>query len=186
MTRDDLRGIVTGITDEQLKKILDINSSDIGKTKLDADGLKAELEEANKKVLDMETELGALKESQCEAEKMREKIDELQKVIDDRKVQDEKQMHDAAVKSRFDAVVGEAKFLNDFTKDGVFAQFQTAIAKEENCGRDDKELFGEIVGGGENLFVQQRGIPSVVASTAGFGGEFENGEIREIMGLPAQ
>ena len=174
MTRDDLRGIVEGITDEQLKKILDINSADIGKAKLDADGLKAELEEANKKVLDMETELGTLRESQCEAEEMKGKINELQKVIDDRKVQDEKQLHDAAVKSRFDAVVGEAKFLNDFTKDGVFAQFQAAIANEENCDRDD------------NLFIQPRGIPSVVASTTGFGGEFENGEIREIMGLPVQ
>lgn len=186
MTRDDLRGIVEGITDEQLKKILDINSADIGKAKLDADGLKAELEEANKKVLDMETELGTLRESQCEAEEMKGKINELQKVIDDRKVQDEKQLHDAAVKSRFDAVVGEAKFLNDFTKDGVFAQFQAAIANEENCDRDDKELFGEIVGDAENLFIQPRGIPSVVASTTGFGGEFENGEIREIMGLPVQ
>ncbi len=33
MTREDLRGIIEGITDEQLKKVLDINSSDIRKVK---------------------------------------------------------------------------------------------------------------------------------------------------------
>lgn len=186
MTRDDLRGIVTGITDEQLKKILDINSADIGKAKLDTDGLKAELEEANKKVMDMETELGALRESQCEAEKMKEKLDGLQKVIDERKEEDERQSREAAVKSRFDAVVGEAKFLNDFTKDGVFAQFQTAVEKEENLGRADEEVFGEIVGERENIFIQQKDIPSVVASTSGFGGDLSRSDVREIMGLPAE
>ena len=37
MTRDDLRGIIEGITDEQLKQILDIHSADIGKAKSGAE-----------------------------------------------------------------------------------------------------------------------------------------------------
>ena len=33
MTREDLKRIIEGITDEQLKSILDINTTDIGKAK---------------------------------------------------------------------------------------------------------------------------------------------------------
>lgn len=33
MTRDQVRNIISGITDEQLQQILDINSADIGKAK---------------------------------------------------------------------------------------------------------------------------------------------------------
>ena len=33
MTRDQLRQIIEGITDEQIKSILDINSADIGNAK---------------------------------------------------------------------------------------------------------------------------------------------------------
>ena len=44
MTREELKKIVEGITDEQLKSILDINTADIGKAKKDYDTIKSENE----------------------------------------------------------------------------------------------------------------------------------------------
>lgn len=38
MTREEIKKIVEGITDEQLKQILDINSADIGKARRQGDG----------------------------------------------------------------------------------------------------------------------------------------------------
>ena len=57
MTRDDLRGIIEGITDDQLKRILDINSADIGKVKADLDKTKGDLETAKKTVLKVVAEV---------------------------------------------------------------------------------------------------------------------------------
>ena len=60
MTRDDLRGIIEGITDDQLKAILDINSSDIGKAKGNLEAVQTELENAKTKIGEYETEIGNL------------------------------------------------------------------------------------------------------------------------------
>ncbi|MBO4941679.1 MAG: hypothetical protein J6D15_05710 [Clostridia bacterium] len=185
MTREDLRGIIEGITDEQLKKILDINSSDIGKAKNDGQEMKMALDAANKKVAELEGLMEKLKNSQCEAEEMKMKIDELQKVIDERNVQSEKQKRAEEMKNRFAAVVGEAKFLNAFTEKGVFEEFSKALENPENQERSDSEIFAQLTTA-ENLFDQRAEVPHIVASTMGFGGELEKGEIREIMGLPAE
>lgn len=184
MTRDDLRGIVEGISDEQLKKILDINSSDIGKAKLGAGETKTELEEANRKISEMETELQTLRDGQCEAEKMRTKIEELQKVIDNKALEEEKRALESAVEGRFNSVVGDAKFLNDYTRNGVYALFSEALNSAENQGKSDQEIFEGITGGCANVFAEENSAPSVVASTTGFGGDLSQGDIREIMGLP--
>ncbi len=185
MTREDLRGIIDGITDEQLKKILDLNSSDIGKAKNDENERKMALDAANKKVAELEGLMEEFKNSQCEAEEMRTKIDELQKVIDERDIQSQKEQRAEEMKNRFAAVVGEAKFLNDFTEKGVFEEFSKAIENPENQERSDSEIFAQLTMA-ENLFDQKAEVPHIVASTMGFGGELEKGEIREIMGLPAE
>lgn len=184
MTRDDLRGIVEGISDEQLKKILDINSLDIGKAKRGAEELKTELEGNAQKIAEMEKELDALRQGQCEAEEIKKRAEELQKIIDDRRNQDEEMAKTAELESRFKAVVGDAKFLNSYTRKGIFDTFCKALQNAENQGRADSEIFGEITKDVENLFAKAADIPAVVASTMGFGGELSRGDIREIMGLP--
>ncbi len=183
MTREDLRGIVEGISDEQLKKILDINSADIGKAKKGFDEVKAELETANEEGERMKTEILELREGQCEAEKMKSKIDELQKVIDDRRISDENLERQMAVEKRFNAAVGDAEFLNEYTKNGLLDKFSKALEAEENQGMSDKEIFGKLTGEETNLFVPVGGVPTVVASTSGFGGDLSLSDVREIMGL---
>ncbi len=48
MTREELKKIVEGVTDEQLDKILGINGADINKAKNGVDALKTELESLKK------------------------------------------------------------------------------------------------------------------------------------------
>lgn len=183
MTRDDLRGIIEGITDEQLKRILDINSADIGKVKADLDKAKGDLETANGKIADYEKEIGTLKESIGNAEAMQKKIDDLQASIDDRKKADEAAAADADMKNRFDTVCGEAKFLNEFTKNGLFNEFKTALADEANKTKSDKDIYEAITNGKDNIFEPEGGIPSVVSGTGG-GSPVTDNDIRDIMGLP--
>ncbi len=184
MTREDLRGIVEGITDEQLKRILDINSSDIGKAKGEVESLQKELETANDKVAEYEGEIGTLKESLGDTEKMQKKIDDLQKAIDDRKAEDEAAAAEKAMKGRFDSVCGGSKFLNDFTRAGLFNEFKTALSDESNASKSDAEIYKAITEGKDNLFMPEGGIPGVVSSTTGNGSSATDADVREIMGLP--
>lgn len=183
MTRDEIRGIVEGISDEQLKKILDINSADIGKAKRGFDDLKAELEEAQTHSARMEEELARYGEMQCEADKVKEKMEELQKIIDDKNRAEEELMQETALNQRFCDASRNMEFINDFTRQGIFNRFKDAVRDESNAGRDDGEIFDGIVEGRENLFAPKEGIPSVVAPTMGFGGSITDADVREIMGL---
>ena len=183
MTREELRGIVEGISDEQLKKILDINSVDIGKVRKNAEELKTELDAVKRTVEELTAENSGLKDSQYEAEKMKIQIEELQKVIDDRKSEDEMAAKKAEILSRFENVSGNAEFLNEFTKKGVLEQFSAALEAGENVGKSDGEIFEAITSGVGNIFVPENSVPSILASTSGFGTDLSMGEVREIMGL---
>ncbi len=183
MTRDEIRGIIEGISDEQLKKILDINSSDIGKAKNKSDELKSQLEAATAKVAEMEDKISALKESQREADEIKLKAKELQKIVDERLESDKEEHLKQELCRRFEAVAEGTPFVNDFTREGIFEQFKAAVADERNVGKADGEIYAALTTGKDNLFVPDGGVPAVVASTMGFGGALSDGDIREIMGL---
>ena len=134
----------------------------------------------------MERELDTLRTSQCEAEEIKKQAEQLQKIIDDRRIQDEKAAKAADMESRFTAVVGDAEFLNGYTRKGVFDSFCQALQKGENQSRSDSEIYEEITKDTENLFAAPADTPTVVASTMGFGGQLSRGDIREIMGLPTE
>ncbi len=181
MTRDELRGIVEGISDEQLKKILDLNSSDIGKAKTRSDELERLLNNAEEKLSAANEQIEAYEGRQREAEEVKTKMEELQKIVDNYEAQNAQRK----VENRFKNVTRDVKFLNDFTRAGVFEEFSRAVAEEKNEGKSDDEIFAELLGDREDILVPQGGIPSVVASTMGFGGNISDSDVREIMGLSA-
>ena len=62
MTREKLRKIIEGITDEQLKAIPDINTTDIGKSKSDVEKIRAENETLKTDKQSLETKISKLTE----------------------------------------------------------------------------------------------------------------------------
>ncbi len=183
MTRDELRGIIEGISDEQLKKILDINSQDIKKAKANVEEIKTNLEEVNLEKVKMAETIEALKEGQREADEIRVKMEELQKNVELRDKKEAEDLLSQELCKRFDEVSKNIVFVNDFTRNGIFEQFKMALSDEENIGRADSEIFGQLTNGLDNLFMPQADAPRAVASARGFGGALSDGEIREIMGI---
>lgn len=142
MTREDIKKHFPEATDEQISGLLDINSKDIGKHKKAAEDASAELKTA--------------KDTIAELEKNKQDTAALQKTIDDYKAADEKRQADAKAAAdradrlgRFDKAHGEAskdrKWLNDFTKDGVFSQFEKALTDEANKGKSDVDIYKSLV-----------------------------------------
>lgn len=142
MTREDIKKHFPEATDDQISSLLDINSRDIGKYKKFADDAAAELKTA--------------KDTIDNLEKNKQDTAALQKTIDDYKAADEKRKADAKAAaeraerlSRFEKAHGEAgkdrKWLNDFTRDGIFAQFEKALIDDANKGKSDVQIYNSII-----------------------------------------
>ncbi len=170
MTRDELRGIVEGITDEQLKQILDINSADIGKAKGSFKEMQQQLEEANRKL--------------AEGENLQAQLDEAKQ----RLTEYEGREADRALSERFSAVSREDNFINELTRQGIENEFRAALQDKDNKDKADADIYQSIVDGRDNILIPDGGIPKIVAvgPTVG-GGSFatDENEVREIMGLPS-
>lgn len=142
MTRDDIKKQFPEATDEQISALLDINSKDIGKHKTAAESAQTELKTA--------------KDTISELEKNKQDTDALQKTIDGYKAAEEKRQADAKAAaeraerlSRFEKAHGEAskdrKWLNDFTRDGIFSQFEKALADDANKGKSDVQIYNGLI-----------------------------------------
>lgn len=142
MTREDIKKHFPEATDAQISALLDINSKDIGKHKTAAETAQNELKTAKDTIADLE--------------KNAKDADALQKTIDDYKAADEKRQADAKAAaerserlSRFEKAHGEAskdrKWLNDFTRDGIFSQFEKALADDANKGKSDVQIYNSLV-----------------------------------------
>lgn len=142
MTRDDIKKHFPEATDEQISALLDINSKDIGKHKTAAETAAADLKKAKDAIEDLE--------------KNAKDAAALQKTIDDYKAAEEKRQSDAKAEAeraerlgRFEKAHAEAskgrKWLNDFTRDGIFSQFEKALADDASKGKSDVQIYNSIV-----------------------------------------
>jgi DNA repair exonuclease SbcCD ATPase subunit len=161
MTREDIKKHFPEATDDQISALLDINSKDIGKHKTAAETASADLKKAKDTIEEME--------------KNAKNADELQKTIDGYKAAEEqrqKDQKDAQERSerlsRFEKAHGEAgkdrKWLNDFTRDGIFAQFEKALADDANKGKSDVQIYNSIIN-------DEKGVkPGIFEAQAGASG----------------
>lgn len=184
MKRDELKSILPEITDEQITKVLDINTADIGKAKTDYTDLKTKYDTEVKTRQELETEIQKLKGSAADADDLNKKIADLQKEIDDRKAADEQAVKDKAMADRFGAAIGDKKFLNDFTQKGVLDEFKAALADKANTGKSDADVFAAIIKDREGLFEN----PNPIGGTPSAGGSYEPDKnsmnnMRAVMGL---
>lgn len=167
MKQDELKGIIPEITKEQITQILDINTADIGKAKTDYTDLKAKYDDEVKTRQGLETDIQKLKDGAEDAAGLNKKIADLQKEIDDRKTADEQAVKDKAMADRFGAAIGEKKFLNDFTRNGVLGEFKTALDDKANEGKSDADVFASLIKDREGLFEN----PNPIGGTPGVNGK---------------
>ena len=142
MTREDIKKHFPEATEEQISGLLDINSRDIGRHKNAAEMAQNDLKTAKETISNLEKNQGD--------------VAALQKTIDEYKAADEKRQADAKAAAeraerlgRFDKAHAEAsknrKWLNDFTRDGIFAQFEKALADDANKGKSDVQIYNGLI-----------------------------------------
>ncbi len=172
MKRDEVRKIIPEITDEQLTKILDMNSTDIGKAKADYDKLKADLDKANTDISTYQEKISSLEESVNSSEDFKKKFEDLKKEIDNEKAEADRKAKEAAEEAdfsnRFKTVVGEQKWRDELTEKAVYSEFKTALKDEANKGKGDKDIL-EALTKDKNYWKN----PNQPANMAGMGNNVE-------------
>lgn len=165
MTREELKKIVEGITDEQLKSILDINTADIGKAKKDYDTIKSENETLKTDKKSMTEKITELTEKINSGDDYKGQLEKLQKEIKEKEEADEKAKADAELTDAITAVFGDKKFTSDYVRNGIIADMKTEIAKTENKGKGYAEIFESLTKDKEGIFAN----PNGPANMAGMG-----------------
>ena len=188
MTREQVKKIFPDITDDQLNKLLDINSADIGKAKGDFDKVKADLEKANGTITEYETTIADLKKSAEGNEDFKKKFEELeQKIADEKAAAEQKakeEAAEAALAERFKTVVGEQEWRDELTGEAVYSKFKAALADEANKGKGDKDILDALTKDQDYWKNPNKpaNMPGVNKNTNM--GEVTDDQIRMVMGLP--
>ena len=81
MKREEVRKIIPEITDEQMNKLMDIHSTNIGNAKKDYETVKADLEKAKSDNEKYQNRIKELEESLNNGEDFKKKFEELEKEI---------------------------------------------------------------------------------------------------------
>lgn len=144
MKREDIAKIFEGATDEQINKILDINSADIGKAKGASSRVQEELDAANAALAKANDTIKTLEANKGDLEKVQKELDDY-KAAEAQRIADEKAAAERAeLMERMDAVLGERKFVHDRMRDIVADDFAKALADKANRGKADTEVFEAI------------------------------------------
>ncbi len=182
MTREELKNLIEGITDEQLKSILDINTADIGKAKKSHDEIQKENETLKKDIVDLKDKIENLTKDLNDAGDAKTKLEELQKEIKAKEEKEKADKADAELTSAIEAVLEGKKFTSEYARQGLISDLKTEIAKPENKGKGYAEILDVFAKDKEGIFIN----PNQPADMSGMGiveNNVNENQMRAVMGL---
>lgn len=183
MTREDLKGIIEGITDEQLRSVLDINTADIGKAKGDFAALEAENKTLKADKEKLESKISELSEQSGTAADYKKQLEELKADISAKEKAAKAEAADKELTEAIEAVFGDREFTSDYVRRGLLADMKEQIADPGNKGKGYGEIFEALIKDKEGLFTN----PNPPAELPGMGsvqtGSPSEQAMRSIMGL---
>lgn len=166
-----------------------LNLVDLSTGEYVAKGKLFEMTDKNKalegKIADYEKTIADLEKNKGDTAALQKIIDEYKAADEQRKADEAAAAEQAALQARFDAVATDRKFINDFTKDGIAAEFKNALAAPENKGKGDAEIFAAMIKDRDGIFVN----PNAPQEIPGMGNVppaavIDDNQIRAVMGLP--
>ena len=184
MKREELKNIIPEITDDQIDAILNLRSAEIGKSNKEANDLKEQVEKLNKDIAEYKEQIAGLEKSSGDTEALNNKIKELQDAINAREEADKEAKAEKALSDRFNVLHGDKKYINDFTRNGVFAEFKAALDAEENKGKADADIYGAIIKDRDAIFSNPNPITTTGAPGNSATDIADDAAVRAVMGLP--
>ena len=148
MKREEIKAIFADATDEQLKAVMDLNGADVEKVKSKVTALEAELKETKEDKDKLLSELDELKTANASGEDWKAKFEALQSenIAKEKQAEADRILAEKteAINKRFEAVVGDKKFIHNAVREDYLKKFGEAIELEENKAKADADIFHEL------------------------------------------
>lgn len=135
---------------EFIDAVMKQNGEDINAAKaglVDAQAKQTELEQANAKLTEQITQLA---QAADDAEALKTKLAEAEQSLADAQAAANARVYEDNMQARFTAVVGDGKFINDYTRKAIYEQFKDAT-KNAN-GKADADVYAELTKDKSGLF----------------------------------
>lgn len=182
MTREDLKKIIEGISDEQLKAVLDINSADIGRAKGDYTALKNENDTLMSDKRRLEDKLTELSDKSSTADGYKKELEDLKAEIERKEAEGREKAAEEELTKAITAVFGNRKFTSEYAKNGLIADMKAEILKPENKSKSYAELFEGLTRDKTGIF-ENPNKPADMAGMRDFDNNTSEETMRAIMGL---
>ena len=148
MKREDL----DFLENEQVDKVMALYGKAIGKKDKEIETLNNSKKELENKVNTYETKINEFNETAKENADWKIKYEELQTSINEQEAKLKAKEEDDILTNNINAVFGDKKFVNDFTKNAIMNEIKTALKDNANLGKSAKDLFEEITNGKDGIF----------------------------------
>ena len=118
----------------------------------------------------LKSELRELQESSRNAEELQAKYNELTQKFEEETAQKKAKEQEDILNKNINEVLGNKKFVNDFTKNAIADKIKNALKEDANMGKSAKDLFEEITQGQVGIFAS----PNQIADMPGVDENVEN------------
>lgn len=152
MTREEVKNIVSGISDEQLDQIFKLHGEGITKAKGKASEYEEELKKLRENLDNSEKTISELKLVVDNSEQLKAKLSEYEQKENERKLAQEQELKEKTFFERFEKIASDKTFINELTKNGIYNEFKKSLGLEENNGKGDTEIFESLVKDKQNIF----------------------------------
>lgn len=148
MKREDL----VDFTDEQKDLVMSLYGKAMTKKDKEIETLNNSKKELENKVNTYETKINEFNETAKENADWKVKYEELQTSINEQEAKLKAKEEDDILTNNINAVFGDKKFVNDFTKNAIMNEIKTALKDNANLGKSAKDLFEEMTNGKDGIF----------------------------------
>ena len=148
MKREDL----VDFTDEQKDLVMSLYGKAMTKKDKEIETLNNSKKELENKVNTYETKINEFNETAKENADWKIKYEELQTSINEQEAKLKAKEEDDILTNNINAVFGDKKFVNDFTKNAIMNEIKTALKDNANLGKSAKDLFEEMTNGKDGIF----------------------------------
>lgn len=166
MKKEDLQASLNGIeiTDEAFNAVYNlINKTEgIARQNLESDksALSNDLNTANQKLADYEKTIESLKVKAAGNEAVEKELNDLKKAIKENEKRDSEMKRDTQISQAIDLVIGDKKFVNDFTKDAIVNKIKTEMDRPDNF-KGVGDIFNELTRDKAGIFADEHVTPDI-------------------------
>ena len=145
MKREELTKL--GLTDEQVDSVMKMNGDDINREKAkfaDYDEIKQQLEKANKTI-----------DGMADYDAVKADVAKYQQEAETAKKEAEAKVKRLELQAKIKDFTSGKKFVNDYTRDAINAQLESALNDDANKGKSLDELLKALTDGKEDVFCEE-------------------------------